>query len=97
MTPEDAKDPIKSFMTLKDQAGGQCKTVDVKQSGNAVSVVMKCGDGKQMSMDMQMTYTFIDSRHYAGTIRTAIAFGGRKMTSDKKIEAKWIGGACKKK
>ena len=61
MTPEDAEDPIKAFTTLKDQAGGHCKTINVKQNGNTINVVMSCGDGKQMSMDMQVTYTFIDS------------------------------------
>ena len=97
MTPEDAKDPMKAFSALKDTAGQQCKTLKVQQNGNTVSVNMVCGDPKQMSMDMKMTFTFIDSRHYTGTIKSEIVLAGRKMTADKKIESKWISAVCKKK
>ena len=95
LSPEEAKDPVKSLMAMKGQSDGQCKTMDVKQSGNTVSFVMQCGDPKQMSFDIAATYIFIDRRHYTGTMKSTIIMAGQKTTSDKKIESKWI-GACKK-
>lgn len=95
LSSEEAKDPVKSLMAMKGQSDGQCKTMDVKQSGNTVSFVMQCGDPKQMSFDIAATYIFIDRRHYTGTMKSTITMAGQKTTSDKKIESKWI-GACKK-
>ena len=94
MTPEDAKDPVKALMAERAQAG-QCKTFDVKPSGNTVTYTMQCGDGKQMSFDIAGTVTFIDRKNYTGTLKSTILFAGQKMTSDKTIVSKWI-GACKK-
>lgn len=93
MTPEDAKDPVKSLMAERAQAG-QCKTFDVKPSGNTVTYTMQCGDGKQMSLDIAGTITFFDRKHYAGTQKSTVIFAGQKITSDKKIESKWL-GPCK--
>ena len=95
MTPAEAKDPVKALMALKDQQAGQCKTVDVKQNGNTVSFVMKCGDPKQMSFDIAATYSFIDRHHYSGTLKSTVVIAGQKTTSDKAVDSKWI-GACKK-
>jgi hypothetical protein len=95
MTPAEAKDPVKALMALRDQQAGQCKTVDVKQNGNTLSFVMKCGDPKQMSFDIAATYSFIDRRHYSGTMKSTVVIAGQKTTADKVIDSKWI-GACKK-
>jgi hypothetical protein len=94
MTPEEAKDPVKSLSVMKDTAG-QCKKLDVKQSGNTVSIVMLCGDPKEMSIDLTGTYTFLDKRHYTGTMKSVIIIAGKKTTASKTVESKWI-GACKK-
>lgn len=94
MKPEEAKDPVKALSAMKEQAG-QCKTLDIKQNGNTVSFVMQCGDPKQMSIDIAATYTFLDRRHYAGTLKSTVILAGKKTTSDKKVESKWI-GACTK-
>jgi hypothetical protein len=93
MTPEDAKDPVKALMSERAQAG-QCKTFDVKPNGNTVTYTMQCGDPKQMSFDIAGSVTFINRKQYAGTLKSTIVFGGQKMTSDKKIESKWL-GPCK--
>jgi hypothetical protein len=93
MTPEDAKDPVKSLMAERAQAG-QCKTFDVKPNGNTVAYTMQCGDEKQMSFDIAGTISFIDRKHYAGTLKSTVIFAGQKITSDKKIESKWL-GPCK--
>jgi hypothetical protein len=95
MTPEDAKDPVKALMAERAQQAGQCKTFDVKPNGSTVTFTMQCGDPKQMSFDIVGTIIFIDRKHYAGTMKSTVIFAGQKMTSDKKIDSKWI-GACKK-
>ena len=99
MTAEDAKDPMKALAKMKEgDSAGQCKTLDVQQNGNVVSLTMKCGDAKQgMTMEMSGTFTFIDRRHYTTAMKTAISFGGQTMTADKEIDSKWIAAACKKK
>ncbi len=95
MSAEDAADPAKSLSELKGSAGQQCSKVDVRRSGNTFSIDMRCGDPKQFSMEMTATYTLHDRRHYSGRLNSTVIFGGQKTTSDKQIEAKWI-GACKK-
>jgi len=94
MTPEEAKDPVKSLSVMKDNTG-QCKKLDVKQSGNSVSIVMLCGDPKEMSIDLTGTYTFLDKRHYTGSMKSVIIIAGKKTTANKTADSKWI-GACKK-
>jgi len=94
MTAEEAKDPIKVLTAMKDTAG-ECKTFDVKQSGNVVSVVMQCGDARQMSIDMQATYTFISPKHYSGALKSTVILAGKKTTADKKVDSVWL-GACQK-
>jgi hypothetical protein len=93
MSPEEAKDPVKSLAVMKD-SGGQCDKLDIKEAGNFVSVVMLCGDPKEMQIDPVGTYTFLDRRHYAGTMKSTIALGGKKSTADKTVDSKWI-GPCK--
>jgi hypothetical protein len=95
MTPEEARDPIKVLTAMKDQAGGQCERLEVKQNGNTVSFEMKCGDPKQMSMDIQATYTFVSAKHYTGTLKSTVILGGKKTTADKKVDSIWV-GACNK-
>ncbi len=94
MSEAEAKDPIKVLTAMKDTAG-ECAKFEVKQTGNVVSLVMQCGDPKQMSMDMQATYTFISSKHYSGTLKSTVILAGKKTTADKKVDSIWV-GACKK-
>ena len=94
MTPEEAKDPLKGLAAMSD-IGEQCKTKDVKQSGNTVTLVVQCGGPNRMSADMTTTYTFVDRKHYTGTIKSTVTMAGKQITFDKKVDSKWI-GACKK-
>jgi hypothetical protein len=96
MTPEDARDPMKSLAKMQAEGAGQCKTLDVKQSGNVVSLTMKCGDDKQGSFELSGTFTFIDRKHYTASTKSTISFGGQKMTADKQTDSKWIAATCKK-
>jgi hypothetical protein len=96
MTAEEAKDPVKALLAMKDQSAGQCKTLDVKQSGNTVSMVMQCGDPKQMLIDIAASYTFLDRKNYTGTMKSTVILAGQKTTSDKKIVSRWIAASCKK-
>ena len=94
MSAEEAKDPIKVLTAMKDGAG-ECAKFEVKETGNSVSLVMQCGDPKQMSMDMQATYTFLTPKHYTGTLKSTVILGGKKSTADKKVDSVWV-GACQK-
>ncbi len=93
MSPEEAKDPVKQLSVMKD-TGGQCKKLDIKESGNTVSIVMLCGDPKEMQIDLTGAYTFHNKRQYTGTMKTVITIGGKVSTADKTVESKWI-GPCK--
>ena len=93
MSPEEAKDPVKSLSVMKD-TGGQCDKLDIKETGNIVTVVMLCGDPKEMQIDLVGTYTFLDRRHYTGTMKSTITLAGKKSTAVKTAESKWI-GPCK--
>ena len=97
MTPEDARDPMKALAKMKEGDGAnQCKTLDIQQNGNVVTLKMVCGDDKQGKMEMAGTFTFIDRRHYKTSMQSTISFGGQKMTSDKQVDSKWIAAACQK-
>ena len=93
MTPEEAKDPVKSLSVMKD-TGGQCKKLEIKENGNVVSIEMQCGDPKEMQIELTGTYSFLDRRHYTGTMKSTITLAGKKMTANKTVDSKWI-GACK--
>lgn len=94
MSPEEAKDPVKQLAVMKNAGAGQCKKLDVKESGNTVSIVMLCGDPKEMQIDLTGAYTFHNKRHYSGKMKTAVTIGGKVSTADKTVESKWV-GPCK--
>ena len=96
ISPEDAKDPMKSLATMQAEGAGQCQTLDVKPNGNVVTLTMKCGDEKQGTMELSGTFTFIDRKHYTSTMKSTISFGGQTMTADKQVDSKWIAAACSK-
>jgi Protein of unknown function (DUF3617) len=95
VSAEEARDPVKALAQLKGAGRAQCRAFDVKQTGNVVSFVMKCGDAKQGSIDLAAVYTFADARHYSGAIKTTMSIMGRKIVSDMTIDARWLGAACK--
>ena len=95
MTSEDAKDPVKSLGKMQAEGAGQCQTLAVKPNGNVVSLRMKCGDEKQGFVEISGIFTFIDRKHYTTAMKSTVSFGAQKMTSDKQIDSKWIGGSCK--
>jgi hypothetical protein len=96
MTLEEAKDPLKGLSPEKEMKG-QCKTYDVKQSGNSLSMRLQCGEPKQFSMDITVDYTFASSRSYSGTVKSAVTMMGKTTTTDKKVAGKWVSAACSKK
>jgi hypothetical protein len=93
MTPEEAKDPVKSLSVMKD-TGGQCKKLEIKEKGNVVSVEMQCGDPKEMEINLTGTYTFLDRWNYTGTMNSTIILAGKKTTASKQVDSKWV-GPCK--
>jgi hypothetical protein len=96
MTADDAKDVVKALSRLQDTAGQQCKTMHVQDKGNTLSFDMECGDAKQILIAVSMIINFTDSRHFSGTIKSNVAYGGKTVTSDKQLNSKWVAAACKK-
>lgn len=94
ITAEDAKEPFKALTAMKN-GGAQCKKLEIKEIGNVVSVDLQCGDGKETSVEMSGTYTFLDQRHYNGTIKSTTVVGRKKTVANKAVDMKWI-GACEK-
>ncbi len=94
MTAEEAKDVVKALSQLQDTAGQKCKTLHVNDSGNTLSFDMECGDAKQILIAVSMTITFLNSRHYTGTIKSNVAYAGKTVSSDKHLDSKWIAAAC---
>jgi hypothetical protein len=97
MKAEDAKDPVKALTKLKDTAGQQCKTLNVKESGNVLSFDMECGEPKTMLIAVSMNLTFQNSRHYTGTLKSKVTFAGKTIATDKQLDSKWLSATCKKK
>jgi|SRR5450631_2792135 hypothetical protein len=93
MSAEEAKEPVKSLSVMKE-TGGQCDKLDINETGNIVTVVMLCGDPKEMQIDLVGTYTFLGRRQYTGTMKSTITMAGKKSTADKTVDSKWI-GPCK--
>ncbi len=97
MSGAEARDATNLVKEMRDQMqgqGAQCQTFDVKQSGETVSFVMKCGEPKQFFVDMTGTFTFVSATRYTGTMKSAVTMGNQTTTADKKIEAVRV-GACK--
>jgi hypothetical protein len=94
LSPEDARDPVKAI--LKDTEGQQCDTLNVKENGNTATVEMKCVDSRKMRIEIDMTINFASARHYSGTTKSLVIFGGQKIAAEKTVDAKWIAAVCKK-
>jgi len=94
--PEDAKDPVKMIQaSFKDQAQ-QCKKLNVKENGNVILFEMQCGDPKQGSIDMTMTYTVHSPQHTSSTTTSTMTIMGQKTVSTLTTESKWLAAACVK-
>jgi hypothetical protein len=94
LSPEEARNPIKTI--LKDAEGRTCETLTAKENGRVVTVVMRCGDPKDMRIEIDMIVNFQSTRAYSGKMKSLVIFGGQRMITDKTIESKWIAGSCKK-
>lgn len=97
MTALEARDPVKALTQLKDTAGQQCKTMNVREGGNTLSFDMECGDAKTMLIAVSLNITFQNSRHYTGSVKSKVSFGGKTLATDKQLDSKWVAAACKKK
>jgi hypothetical protein len=94
LSAEEARNPVKTI--LKDADGRTCETLSAKENGNVVTVVMRCGDPKEMRIEMDMTVNFQSARAYSGKMKSFVIFAGQKMTTEKTIDSKWIAATCKK-
>jgi hypothetical protein len=94
MSPEEARDPIKTI--LKDFEGQKCDALNVKENGSTVTVEAKCGDPKEIRMEIDMTIQFLTKQHYTGTMKSLVIFRGQKTTSEGTIDSVWLAPTCKK-
>jgi len=97
MTALEARDPVKALTQLRDTAGQQCKTMNVRENGNTLSFDMECGDAKTVLIAVSLNITFQNSRHYTGSVKSKVSFGGKSLATDKQLDSKWVAAACKKK
>jgi hypothetical protein len=95
MTPEEAKDPVKSAQAALKEQQAECSKADVKQNGNLITFEMKCGNPQQGSIDITVAYTILSPQHTTSVAKSTMNFGGQKMTSNITTDSKWV-GACKK-
>jgi len=94
--PEDAKDPVKMIQaSFKDQAQ-QCKKLSVTQNGNVILFEMQCGDPKQGSIEMTMTYTVHSPQHTSSAAKSTMSIMGQKTVSTLTTDSKWLAATCKK-
>lgn len=100
LTPEQAKDPVKALAALKDLGsliGRQCSAARFNEVGDKVSLTFACGDEKTNYIAIDLSFSFLNARHYTGTVKSTFVFKGRKTTSDKAIDAQWLAAECQKK
>jgi hypothetical protein len=96
VTPKDAQDPVKLIKDgMKDQTG-QCSKFNVQTNGNVIFFEMNCGDPKQGSLEMTMTYTVHSPQHTSSTTQSTMSMMGQKIASSISTESKWLAAACKK-
>ena len=96
MTAEEAKDVVKALTQLQQGVGQQCKAMHVQDKGNTLSFDMECGEAKTMLIAVNLNITFLNARHYTGTVKSNVSYGGKTISSDKQLDSKWIAAACKK-
>jgi hypothetical protein len=99
LTPEEARDPVKSISNLKDMGeliGKRCKELQVHRDADTISVDFSCGDEKTTFIGINLAFKFIDARHYSGRVKSTFVFKGKKTATDKTIQATWLNGECKK-
>jgi Protein of unknown function (DUF3617) len=100
ITPAEAKDVVKRAQTeLQKSMLGQaqkCSKLDIRQNGNVITFVMKCGNAKQGSVDATTVITIDSPRHTTNVADASIDFMGQKMVSHITTDSKWIAAACKK-
>lgn len=88
MTPEQVN-ADKPPMTHRDN----CKTENVKTSGNTFSADVICTG--QMQSKGHMEFTFSSPEHYSGFMKTTVTMeGGQQMNHDMAMDAHWVSANC---
>jgi hypothetical protein len=93
LSPEEARDPVKTI--LKDAEGQKCDKYEVKENGSTLTAEIRCGDPKEMRMEIDMTINFVSTKHYYGTMKSLVIFKGIKSTSEGTINSTWLSASCK--
>lgn len=75
--------------------GRHCKTMQVQQNDNTITVDFDCGEPNTLQVAIDMSFKFCDARHYAGTVKSSYVFEGHETSTEKTINAKRIDPVCK--
>jgi hypothetical protein len=96
VTPQDAQDPVKMIKEgMKDQAQ-QCSKFNVQTNGSVILFEMVCGDPKQGSIDMTMTYIVHSPQSTSSVTKSTMSMMGQKIVSNLATESKWLAATCNK-
>jgi hypothetical protein len=96
VTPDQALDPVMMIKTEMQKEAQQCSKLDVRANGNVTLFEMKCGDPKQGSIEMTMTYSVHSPQHTSSVGKSTMTIMGQKTVSTINTDSKWIAVACKK-
>lgn len=77
VTPEQAKNLTATFSPAPRMVNSECGPIEQSLEGNRLRWKLVCTG--QLDMELTGDYTFIDPQHYAATVWTRTAMGGRLM------------------
>jgi hypothetical protein len=95
VTSADTKDLVKTLSSLKEIAGNKCKAVQLQDNGSKLTFKLECGASDVLSIVVDTTINFDNSRHYSGTVKSTVRIAGKATSSDKQFDSKWIGPCTK--
>ncbi|MEJ2374433.1 MAG: DUF3617 family protein [Pseudolabrys sp.] len=100
VTPAQSKDVVKQAQaglrkSMKELAG-QCSKLAIGQDGNVITFEMKCGGGKEGSVEATTVITVHSPRHTTNVAKSTIDFVGQKRVSAVTTDSRWVAAACKK-
>jgi hypothetical protein len=78
--------------------GDRCTWTDLTSTGTKLQGKGTCwmDNAKQEKMNVTMNVSVVDSEHVKGTMQLIMSGGGRSLTSDYDLTAKYLGPVCGK-
>jgi Protein of unknown function (DUF3617) len=75
------------------ESGMTCHNKVSRQTRDTFAGTMNCTEGSR-HLSGDVLYHATDREHVAGTIHMAVTDGTKSLTTQAKIEARWLGSAC---